>query len=186
MPVLVSISFPKAHVRTTGLNTRQEWSVVWERDSIFLVTSPPHKVMEEDQKKLLFERQDSSDSVSSYGSAEREPEEDQHEVAAEENRFAGNKITVFLYKHREKIPGYWTLQLILRPYPSYVLVMMLIAYLLNQLDRYTLPVVTTHAGADLRYGDKSCRANPNISAGVWNNTDLFPNATDQCTDDPFK
>ena len=144
--------------------------------------------MEEDQKKLLSEteRQDSSDSVSSYGSAEREPEEDQHEVAAEENRFAGNKITAFLYKHREKIPGYWTLQLILRPYPSYVLVMMLIAYLLNQLDRYTLPVVTTHVGAELHYGDKSCRANPNISAGVWNNTDLFPNATDQCTIDPFE
>ena len=141
---------------------------------------------EEDQKKLLSERQDSSDSISSYGSAEQEPEEDTHEVAAEDDRFAGNKITVFLYKHREKIPGYWTLQLILRPYPSYVLVMMLIAYLLNQLDRYTLPVVTTHAGADLRYGDKSCRANPNISAGVWNNTDLFPNATDQCTDKLLK
>ena len=174
-----------------GLGTRAR-SVIWERDNIFLVTTPPPviygRTMEEDQKKLLSEsgREDSSDSIDSYGSAEQEPQEDQHEVAAEENRFAGNKVAVFLYKHRKKIPGYWTFQLILRPYPAYVLVMMLVAYLLNQLDRYTLPVVTTHVGAELHYGDKSCRPNPNIPPGVWNHTDLFPNATKQCTDDFLK
>ena len=183
-----------AHVRVFRSGDETRTSAVCDLGTrqYFLVTTPPPviygKTMEEDQKKLLSEsgREDSSDSIDSYGSAEQEPQEDQHEVAAEENRFAGNKVAVFLYKHRKKIPGYWTFQLILRPYPAYVLVMMLVAYLLNQLDRYTLPVVTTHVGAELHYGDKSCRPNPNIPPGVWNHTDLFPNATKQCTDDFLK
>lgn len=44
-------------------------------------------------------------------------------------------------------------------YSIYVLIILLIAYLLNQLDRYTLPIVTSQMAQDLHYGDQVCMVN---------------------------
>ena len=84
-----------------------------------------------------------------------------------------NKVIAFLYAHRETIPGYGMLRLARNagPYALYVLIALLIAYFFNQLDRYTLPIVTTTVGADLHYGDKSCRVHPGV------NTDILLNST---------
>jgi hypothetical protein len=44
-------------------------------------------------------------------------------------------------------------------YPIYVVFILLAAYLLNQLDRYTLSIVAKPLSQDLKFGDKSCLAN---------------------------
>ncbi|XP_070581990.1 MFS-type efflux pump MSMEG_3705-like isoform X2 [Ptychodera flava] len=41
-------------------------------------------------------------------------------------------------------------------YAGYVLALLLIAYLLNQLDRYALAIVTQPMAQDIHYGDQSC------------------------------
>ena len=67
------------------------------------------------------------------------------------------------------VPGYGLLLLVkkTKPYGLYVLFMMLMAYLFNQLDRYTLSIVTTLSGPDVGYGDYSCMAIPQY-AGTAN------------------
>ncbi len=84
--------------------------------------------------------------------------------------YEGNKALNYIYVHRAHIPGYGTWRLLknAKPYALYVLFALLVAYLLNQLDRYTLPVVTSTVGADLHYGDKSCGANPDIDSSWLN------------------
>ena len=86
----------------------------------------------------------------------------------------------WLYRHRKRIPGYGMFQLLKKSgvYSLYVLFALLIAYLLNQLDRYTLPIVTEHVGADLRYGDFDCQANPHQNMTVYKMLGL--NLTDYC------
>ena len=76
----------------------------------------------------------------------------------------GNRLS-FLYHNRERIPGYGVFIMVrkVRLYALYVLLMMLIAYLLNQLDRYTLPIVTKSAGYDLKYGDLICMETHNTT-----------------------
>ncbi|KAF6023363.1 hypothetical protein EB796_018320 [Bugula neritina] len=44
----------------------------------------------------------------------------------------------------------------LTPYKCYVLLLCLLAYLLNQLDRYLLPVMSKHIAHDIHYGDMGC------------------------------
>ncbi|XP_067928432.1 MFS-type efflux pump MSMEG_3705-like [Watersipora subatra] len=44
----------------------------------------------------------------------------------------------------------------LTPYKFYVLMLCLTAYLLNQLDRYLLPIMTQPMAQDIHYGDKGC------------------------------
>ena len=65
-------------------------------------------------------------------------------------------------------------------YPLYVLFMLLAAYLLNQLDRYTLAIVAKPVAQHLKFGDQACMAdssNPfysNYSSRFKNNcTGLF-------------
>eukprot|EP00118_Oscarella_pearsei_P019960 m.214851 g.214851 ORF g.214851 m.214851 type:complete len:553 (+) comp39821_c0_seq1:96-1754(+) len=41
----------------------------------------------------------------------------------------------------------------------YVLLILLVVYLLNQLDRYTLPIVAKPVAQDLKYGDQKCMGN---------------------------
>ncbi|XP_006820643.1 uncharacterized protein LOC102809729, partial [Saccoglossus kowalevskii] len=50
-----------------------------------------------------------------------------------------------------------------RWYAIYVLILLLTAYLLNQLDRYTLAVCTQPMAQDIHYGDQSCLENTSIS-----------------------
>ena len=139
--------------------------------------------MEKEKKQLLPEnREGSSDSINSYGSAGGEPGDDQQGAPGE-----GEVTHVYwytsIYVHRARIPGYGTLHLLrkAKPYALYVLLAMLIAYLLNQLDRYTLPVVTSHSGPELRYGDKNCQVNIGVTAAMWNESMLPRNVTDLCT-----
>ena len=46
-----------------------------------------------------------------------------------------------------------------RVYTIYVLFVLLLAYLVSQLERYTLPIVARPVTQALKFGDKSCLAN---------------------------
>ncbi len=146
----------------------------------------------DDKKELL----DTTENGHSYGSSSSSSSD----LPPTEDAPKGNKIQQFLYEHRKSIPGYGTAQLIRKaePYALYVLFALLVAYLLNQLDRYTLPVVTSTVGAELEYGDKACRANPDLKSywldasntsltrcPYYNNTPC-DNITDVCTKDKYR
>jgi len=79
-----------------------------------------------------------------------------------------NAVLGYLYDHRARIPGYGLVKMVM---------------VLNQLDRYTLPIVTTSAGYDLHYGDKSCMKNKTLSDELvksiddYNLTDYYKNCT---------
>lgn len=97
-----------------------------------------------------------------------------------------NKYLRFIYVHRESIPGYGVISMVryVKVYALYVLLMMLIAYLLNQLDRYTLPIVTKSAGYDLKYGDLVCMKTHNKTAlALFDTADITKNISDLCGDD---
>jgi hypothetical protein len=49
-------------------------------------------------------------------------------------------------------------------YSLYVLIIMLITYLLNQLDRYMLGIVTKPMSQELHYGDVACMQNDSAGA----------------------
>jgi hypothetical protein len=44
------------------------------------------------------------------------------------------------------------------PYSIYVLLILLVTYLLNQLCRYTLPIVAKEMAQDIHFGDRACMA----------------------------
>lgn len=68
---------------------------------------------------------------------------------------------VKVYRKRQIIPGYglWRLLRQASAYSLYVLLIMLLAYLLNQLDRYTFSVTARYVGFDLGFGDLGCLPN---------------------------
>ena len=45
----------------------------------------------------------------------------------------------------------------------YVLVVLLFVYLINQLDRYALPITAKPMAQELKFGDKSCMLLPNAT-----------------------
>ncbi|PVD22103.1 hypothetical protein C0Q70_17907 [Pomacea canaliculata] len=49
-------------------------------------------------------------------------------------------------------------------YPSYVLLLLLLAYLLNQLDRYMLAITIRSVAHDLKFGNMACFLNTTLSA----------------------
>ena len=51
-------------------------------------------------------------------------------------------------------------------YAMYVLLLLLMAYLLNQLDRYCLAICTEPMAQEIGYGDKSCLALTNVSKDI--------------------
>lgn len=112
--------------------------------------------MPEEREKLLdYEAsEDEDDAVipptAPYGSTQQ-PTSEPHSVLH-------NPFLRYIYRHRKSIPGYGVVYMVrhVKLYALYVLLMMLMAYLLNQLDRYTLPIVTKSAGYDLGYGDLVC------------------------------
>ena len=73
----------------------------------------------------------------------------------------GIPCLVTVYTNRARIPGYglWRLLRKASLYSLYVLFIMLCAYLLNQLDRYTLPITAKYVGFDLKFGDLRCLPN---------------------------
>ncbi|XP_074655462.1 MFS-type efflux pump MSMEG_3705-like [Tubulanus polymorphus] len=61
-------------------------------------------------------------------------------------------------------------------YSLYVLLLLLIAYLLNQLDRYTLAIVSTPIAQELHYGDEVCMPNTSYTPAQRSGVDC-KNAT---------
>ena len=122
----------------------------------------------EDERKELLTEEDKSDSSNSYGTPDHEPEGG-GSVLESSRSYTRSKVMGFFYKHREVIPGYGMGQMLKKAglYSLYVLFALLVAYLLNQLDRYTLPIVATAVGRDLKYGDKGCEVNPHVSSHIF-------------------
>lgn len=98
-----------------------------------------------------------------------------------------NRLVVFLSTHRSSIPGYGMLKMLKGSslYSLYVLFILLMVYLTNQLDRYTLPIVTTSAGYDLQYGDRYCFKNRQLPSKVFKEYDIYENITDICGDENY-
>lgn len=65
-----------------------------------------------------------------------------------------------------------------RLYAVYVLLVLLVAFLLDQMARYTLGVVAQPVAQTLKYGDKSCMANTS-NLHYRENSNLF---TTKCTE----
>ena len=139
--------------------------------------------MPEEREKLLdYESRDEDDTVippaAPYGSTQQQQLEDHP---------PSNSFFHYIYVHRKSIPGYGLVHMVrhVKIYALYVLLMMLIAYLLNQLDRYTLPIVTKSAGYDLHYGDLVCMVTHNKTVlHAIDEYDILANiTTDMCTND---
>lgn len=133
--------------------------------------------MADEEKQTLLSGKEPINEVSYGGVAQDRETEEEY-----------NSVVQFFHKHKEKIPGHGMLQLVKRGgvYPLYVLLALLVVYLLNQLDRYTLPIVTTSVGPDLRYGDKTCQVNPHVSSTMLEDAGYFTNFTKKCTSKSFQ
>lgn len=131
-------------------------------------------------KKLL----DDGGATGPYGSDESlsSPPEGQRPSSPTPNR-----MVAFLSTHRASIPGYGMLKMLKGSslYSLYVLFILLMVYLTNQLDRYTLPIVTTSAGYDLQYGDKYCFKNRQLPSKVFKEYDIYGNITDICGEEKY-
>ena len=123
------------------------------------------------EKQRLINEEESPPPYSSSppsASVQQQPQEptDDSSFTDDEEQPPSNPCLNYLYTNRAKIPGYSLIKLVRRAslYSLYVLFVLLMAYLLNQLDRYTLPIVTSKAGYDLKYGDVVCMTNTQVSA----------------------
>ncbi len=131
----------------------------------------------DDEKKELLVNDETANlsSPPTYGASVQAPRpaEDHIEVADKGS---------FIFRHRHVIPGYGVYRMIrgVKPYAHWVLLMMLLVYLINQLDRYTLPIVVTEVGYDLGYGDEICMANKRLNHTVLEEAG---NITMQCSVD---
>lgn len=54
-------------------------------------------------------------------------------------------------------------------YSSYVLLLMLLTYLLNQLDRYMLAITAQPLASDVHFGDLACMINKTLPSTVTSN-----------------
>ena len=140
--------------------------------------------LEEKEGLLDYESRDEDETVippaAPYGSTQQTDDEN----------LPDNKCLRFFYVHRKSIPGYGLIQMVrhVKIYALYVLLMMLIAYLLNQLDRYTLPIVTKSAGYDLKYGDIVCMETHNKTvSNLFEQYNITSDITDMCSNEtkPF-
>ena len=57
----------------------------------------------------------------------------------------------------------------LRPYSIYVLVVLMIVFLLNQLDRFVLGIASKSLARDLKFGSSACSLNTSILDSVDSN-----------------
>ena len=120
------------------------------------------------------------------GDPEPPTDEKYDQVNEQDGKRPQNKIMGFLYDHRKTIPGYQMISMIrnVGVYSLYVLFVLLLAYLLNQLDRYTLPIVTSSAGYDLHYGDLVCMKTKSLS-DVFEENNITSSITDICTNKSY-
>lgn len=142
--------------------------------------------LEEKEQLLHYESRDEEDDIvvppaAPYGSTQQ---------PTSEGNMPSNHFLRYIYVHRKSIPGYGVVYMArnVKLYALFVLLMMLIAYLLNQLDRYTLPIVTKSAGYDLRYGELVCMKTHNKAVlHAIDEYDILANTTtDLCTSDDYK
>ena len=80
------------------------------------------------------------------------------------------------------LPGYGVFRLLKHAsiYSLYVLLLLLAAYLLNQLNRFTLPVTTKAVAQDVHYGDMSCMIVGNTENNPWISEGERKNLSDLC------
>lgn len=88
----------------------------------------------------------------------------------------------------EYLPGYGVFRLVKNAslYSLYVLMLLLAAYLLNQLNRYTLPVTTKAVAQDVHYGSQSCMISPAMESNGWVSKDELDHYTSICTNKDHK
>ena len=79
-------------------------------------------------------------------------------------------------------PGFIHLVRHTKPYTLWVLAMMLAAYLLNQLDRYTYSIVSKAVSQDLMFGDQACLVSPFNASNFTNK--MCASAVDDKAQDP--
>lgn len=65
-----------------------------------------------------------------------------------------------------------------RPYSIYVLVVLMVVYLLNQLDRFVLGIAGRSLSRDLKFGDRSCYLNE--SDGFFNGSNVSTSCLAHC------
>lgn len=53
-----------------------------------------------------------------------------------------------------------------KPYSLYILILLYITYMINQLDRYALSITSVETAQELKYGDKSCLKLANTTKAV--------------------
>ncbi|XP_064395524.1 MFS-type efflux pump MSMEG_3705-like isoform X2 [Halichondria panicea] len=138
--------------------------------------------MEDDEKKELLVNDEVADlsSPPSYGTSEGASRPAEDTINSEPTVIKGG----FIFRHRHVIPGYGVYRMIrgVKPYAHWVLLMMLLVYLINQLDRYTLPIVVTEIGYDLEYGDEMCMVNKELNHTVL---DEFETITMRCSNQSY-
>lgn len=80
------------------------------------------------------------------------------------------------------IPGYGFFRLVKNAsiYSLYVLLLLLAAYLLNQLNRFTLPVTTKAVAQDVHYGSMSCMIKGPVEKNRCIPEDVRHNLTNIC------
>lgn len=149
---------------------------------------------QEEAKELLESNAMNKQASGSFSDSDEQSDSRMESKPLIESESVGTPLYVrhgalrYIYEHRKLIPGYGTVQLLKksRPYAIYVLFVLLLVYLTNQLDRYTLPIVTTTVGADLGYGDMSCQPEPNVTKAVLREANLPTNFTDVCGNSTLK
>ena len=52
--------------------------------------------------------------------------------------------------------SYFKIFYVAKAYSLYVLLVLFLTFMLDQLDRYALPITSIEAAQDLKYGDRSC------------------------------
>lgn len=148
---------------------------------------------EEDERQQLIKGEESpvpygsEDSDPPRGGAGEPPPVYAETVTETTSTRPSNGCLAWLYDHRTSIPGYGMLKLVRGAsiYSLYVLFVLLMAYLLNQLDRYTLPIVTSDVGYDLNYGDKICMKNRRLSQDIFDDFNITSNITDICSNEAY-
>ena len=141
--------------------------------------------MADEEKKALLPEEEKINENNYGGSAAGDNGVTAAATGGGEGTRPRNAALDFLVKHREKIPGYGMMRMVRQSgvYSLYVLGCLLVVYLINQLDRYTLPIVTTSMGPDLRYGDKTCQPNPHANSTVLHEANF---TTSICTSTAFQ
>lgn len=120
-----------------------------------------------DEKKSLLEADEAKEDESrspiqqEYGSSNSSEDGSPTEPEPVPDCIADTPLLVKIYRGRSRIPGYglWRLFRQASAYSLFVLFVMLMAYLLNQLDRYTLPITAKYVGFDLKFGELRCLPN---------------------------